>query len=123
VVHLTIVFFQESKHERMEETSIGHCPCARWRHETAHLATRSMLALLTMPPVTAHMKAKAIPSRRWFWQREAQGTRGRLGRDWELQVLCARAEIKVDGKIERQKGQLGTRTSAAYSALGQLKDQ
>jgi hypothetical protein len=73
----------------MEETSIGHWPCARWRHETAHLATRSMLALLTMPPVTAHMKAKAIPSRRWFWQREAQGTRGRLGRDWGSYKCCA----------------------------------
>jgi hypothetical protein len=37
--------------------------------------------------------------------------------------MHTRAEIKIEGKIERQKGQLGTRTGATRLALEQLKDR
>jgi hypothetical protein len=52
------------------DSGIGHWPDGDMNQRTWPLDR--CLRYLLMPSVTAHMKGKAIPSRRWFWQREAK---------------------------------------------------
>jgi hypothetical protein len=74
----------------MEETQVsGTGPVLNGDMKQRTWPLNRCLRCILMPLVTAHTKGNAIPSQRWFWQREAQGARGRLGQDRELQVLRA----------------------------------